>query len=154
MFFTPHNVLLVDDDAGDQHLMRQALRAVRSSIDLHVVDTLSGARDFLSKHGKYAAAPDPACVVLDLHLPDGHGEGLLDWMSNQARLKAVPVITLSGQSVLSSWPNVVGRLTKPSGLSGYDRLATALSGLIVAAVDAPLHTNDNFSKGALEPGGR
>ena len=147
MVFASHPVLLIEDDDGDQLLVRQALTALRPSIDMHTVASLAAARDFLSASGKYAAAPRPRCIVLDLNLPDGRGEDLLDWLATSDGLDDVPVITLSAHAVAPRWPNMVGALTKPSDLQGYDRLARGLSGLILAAMDGPLHRNDNFSEG-------
>lgn len=117
---------------------------MRASIDLHVVATIGAARAFLSREGKYAAAPRPSCVLLDLHLPDGHGADLLDWIADHSGLSGIPVITLSGQPSARRWPNVVGSLTKPSDLADHERLANSLGRLIVAAMDGPQHRNDNF----------
>lgn len=144
MIFVSQPVLLVEDDDGDQLLIRQALRALRPSIEIDTVSTLAAARDYLSAEGKYLAAPRPRCIVLDLNLPDGRGESLLDWLAISETLCDLPVITLSEQPVAPNWPNLVGVLIKPSKLAGYEALSSALSGLVMAAVDGPLHRNDNF----------
>ena len=144
MVFVSQPVLLVEDDDGDQLLIRQAMSQLQTSIDINAVTTLAAARDYLSGAGKYASAPRPRCVVLDLRLPDGRGEALLDWMAERPDLDALPVITLSGAPLTRGWPNVVATLSKPTTAEGYDALGGMLGRLIVAAVDGPLHRNDNF----------
>ena len=137
-------MLLVEDDEGDRLLIRRSLERLRPSIEVNAVTSLKAARDYLSGTGKYAAAPRPRCIGLDLNLPDDRGELLLDWLIQADGLSALPVITLSADALTPQWPNLVGAVTKPNDVDGYERMSTALSGLVLAAVDGPIHGNDNF----------
>ena len=144
MVFVSQPVLLVEDDEGDRLLIRRSLQGLRPSIEINAVPTLSAAQNYLSGTGKYAGSPRPRCLVLDLNLPDGRGEGLLDWLARSERLRDLPVIVLSADAVTPTWPNLVGVVSKPVDLEGYERLSGALGGLILAAVDGSLPGNDNF----------
>ena len=148
MIFVSQPVLLVEGDEGDRLLIRRSLERLRPSIEINAVTSPGAAQDYLSGTGKYAGAPRPECIVLDLTLPDGGGEGLLDWLGRSDALRALPVIALSPQTPARKWPNLVGALRKPSDPEGYERLSAALSALVLAAVDGPIHGNDNFVLGA------
>ena len=148
MIFVSQPVLLVEDDEGDSLLIRRSLERLRPSIDGNAVTSPVAARDYLSGTDKYAGAPRPKCIVLDLTLPDGGGEGLLDWLGRSDALRTLPVIALSPRTPARKWPNLVGALRKPSDPEGYERLSAALSALVLAAVDGPIHGDDNFIPGA------
>lgn len=144
MVFVSQSVLLVEDDEGDRLLIRRSLQSLRPSIEIDAVPTIAAAQSYLSGTDRYAGAPRPRCLVLDLNLPDGRGEVLLDWMARSEWLHDLPVITLSADAIAPSWPNLVGVVSKPADLEGYERLSGALGGLILAAVDGSPPGNDNF----------
>ena len=64
----PIEVLLIEDDAGDELMTREAFE---DKIDnrLHVVRDGEEALDFLCQRGGYADAPRVDLILLDLHLP-------------------------------------------------------------------------------------
>jgi DNA-binding response OmpR family regulator len=81
-------VLLVEDDAAAQLLVRIAMKEVDG--ELHVVATVREARAALAEGGVDA-------VVLDLFLPDGDGRGLLAEIRHQEAFATLPVVVLSGR---------------------------------------------------------
>jgi DNA-binding response OmpR family regulator len=81
-------ILLVEDDAAVQLLVRTAVEAVDR--ELHVVTTVREARAALAEGGVDA-------VVLDLFLPDGDGRGLLAEIRDQRASAVLPVVVLSGR---------------------------------------------------------
>jgi len=82
-------VLLVEDDEGDALLVRECLR------EAGVADSDVIWRRTLSD-GIAALAQRPACVLLDLGLPDAEGLGALQRLVAAGR-GAVPVIVLTGR---------------------------------------------------------
>lgn len=139
-------ILLVEDCPNDGFVLRQALRRFRATLDLHQVRSLEEARSFLGSAVDDRRAPHPACVILDLDLPDGDGLTLIDWMHERGA--APPVVVLSGAPQRAA-ATPVGRraaavLEKPETLDGYGRLADMLGRLLLSATGAP-PANDNFT---------
>jgi len=93
-------VLLVDDDAGDQYLVRRALaNHPRKAADLLVIDDGDAALDYLlHRIGQQPAPPRPDLVLLDLNLPGSDGFAILSAVRTEARLESMPVIVISTSS--------------------------------------------------------
>ena len=83
-----HNVLLIEDNPGDERLIREMIgEDPRAPFTLHCADRLATGLEHLS-------AGETALVILDLALPDSHG---LDTFSKvYAHSPAVPIIVLTG----------------------------------------------------------
>jgi two-component system response regulator len=96
-----HNarVLLVDDDAGDQYLVRRALASHEHTPELVVIDDGDSALDYLlpsSDREPQQARPD--LVLLDLNLPGCDGFSILSAVRGEERLASMPVIVISTSS--------------------------------------------------------
>jgi FixJ family two-component response regulator len=101
-----HVVLVVDDDRR----IRDALTDLLSTYDLHVVTFGSAA-----EYNAYPAPDVPACLVLDVQLPDVNGLDLLDQTSERTHPQVV-FITGHGDipsSVRAIKAGAVDFLTKP-----------------------------------------
>jgi len=94
----PVHILLVDDSAGDVSLTREALYAARVANQLHVVEDGEQAVDFMRRRGRYASAPVPDLVLLDLNLPRMDGREVLRELKRDEDLRHVPVIVLTTSS--------------------------------------------------------
>lgn len=88
-------VLLVDDDSGDQYLVRRALARETHHADLVVIDDGDTALDYLLRP---APAPPADLLLLDLNLPGHDGFTILSAVRGDARLSAMPVIVISTSS--------------------------------------------------------
>ena len=53
------------------------------------------ALDFLHKREKFADAPTPQLILLDLNMPKMDGKRFLEVVKTEAELKAIPVIMLT-----------------------------------------------------------
>lgn len=71
-------VLLVEDSPGDVRLTREALKDAKVHINLHVASDGMEAMEFLRRGGKYADAPRPDLILLDLNLPRKSGREVLE----------------------------------------------------------------------------
>jgi CheY-like chemotaxis protein len=91
-------VLLVDDDAGDQYLVRRALTSNDRTADLIVVDDGDTALDYLLRRPEGDQPPRPDLVLLDLNLPGSDGFSILSAVRADPRLESVPVIVVSTSS--------------------------------------------------------
>jgi chemotaxis family two-component system response regulator Rcp1 len=92
---TPIDILLVEDNPGDERLTREALKEGKVYSNLHWVKDGVEAMDFLNRRGKYAGAPRPDIILLDLNLPKKDGREVLQEIKNTDALKRIPVVILT-----------------------------------------------------------
>src|SRR4051794_38575206 len=88
-------VLLVEDDPGDVLMTREAFEDNKVKNNLSVVSDGVDALAFLRKEGKYADAPDPDLILLDLNLPRMDGREVLAEIKADERLRHIPVVVLT-----------------------------------------------------------
>ncbi|MDS0475409.1 response regulator [Natrinema sp. 1APR25-10V2] len=90
------DVLLVEDNHGDVHLIETTFEERALPGELHTVQTGDAALDWLYRRGEFADAPVPDLVLLDLNLPAVSGQALLEEVKSDPRLKRTPVVVLTG----------------------------------------------------------
>ena len=90
------HVLLVEDNPGDVRLIREALCAANNSIVLHVATDGAEAKAFLKREGRYAEAPLPKLILLDLNLPKIDGREILSYLKGEDGLLAIPTVVITG----------------------------------------------------------
>lgn len=85
-------ILMVDDNPADIDLTSEVL--AQSNQHFHVNSVTDGAEaiSFLRHQGKYASAPAPDLVVLDLNLPRRDGRQVLSDMKTDPALAKIPVV--------------------------------------------------------------
>ena len=88
-------ILLVEDNPGDERLTREALKEGKVYSNLHWVKDGVEAMEFLNKKGKYAGMPRPDIILLDLNLPKKDGREVLQEIKNDDALKRIPVVILT-----------------------------------------------------------
>ena len=91
----PVEILLVEDNPGDERLTREALKEGKVYSNLHWVKDGVEAMQFLRRQGKYASVPRPDIILLDLNLPKKDGREVLQDIKNDAELKRIPVVVLT-----------------------------------------------------------
>lgn len=95
------NILLLEDEPADAYLVKMALKEGKLLANLyHVVDGREGL-DFLQKLGKYADAPRPDLIFLDLNMPRMNGREFLTAIKANETLNDIPVIVLTTSDVES-----------------------------------------------------
>jgi CheY-like chemotaxis protein len=92
---TPIDILLVEDNPGDERLTREALKEGKVYSNLHWVKDGVEAMEFLNRRGKYSDAPRPDIILLDLNLPKKDGREVLQEIKNTDALKRIPVVVLT-----------------------------------------------------------
>lgn len=88
-------ILLVEDNPGDVRLTREALEDCKMRNTLYVVEDGEEALAFLYKKGKYAKAPQPDLILLDLNLPKKDGKEVLSEIKANPGLRRIPVVILT-----------------------------------------------------------
>ncbi len=88
-------ILLVEDNPGDVRLTAEALKDSKVRNNLSVaMDGVDGMA-FLRRAGKYADAPRPNLILLDLNLPKKNGREVLAEIKTDKGLKRIPVVILT-----------------------------------------------------------
>ena len=85
-------VLLVDDSPADLDLTREGLSRSRQQFQVSAVADGAEAICFLRRQGKYAQAPEPDLILLDLNLPRKDGREVLSELKNDPQFTRIPVV--------------------------------------------------------------
>ena len=88
-------VLVVDDNPGDARLVREVMRDSKMLNELHWTPDGVEAMAFLRRQGKYANAPRPNIVFLDLNMPRKDGRQVLHEIKSDDDLRRIPVVIMT-----------------------------------------------------------
>lgn len=91
-------ILLVEDDPGDELITREALEHNKFQNRLHVAHDGEEGLDFLYRRNGFEDAPRPDLILLDLNLPKYDGRQLLETVKSDADLARIPVVVLTTSS--------------------------------------------------------
>ena len=92
------DILLVEDDPGDELITREAFEDNKIKNNLHVAHDGEEGLDFLYRRGPFAEAPRPDLILLDLNLPKYDGRQLLEQIKSDPELSHIPVVVLTTSS--------------------------------------------------------
>jgi CheY-like chemotaxis protein len=144
---TPIDILLVEDNAGDARLAREALKESKICNVLHVVRDGVEAMAFLRREDRFADAARPDLILLDLNLPRMDGRDVLAEVKSDPALKHIPVVilTTSGdeQDVLRSY-NLHANcyITKPIDLQQFMHVIRSIEDFWLTVVKLPSRSGD------------
>ncbi len=93
-------ILLVEDNLGEQTLIKEAFAEVDIKNDLDIVKDGMEAMRFLNREDEYQGAFRPSLIILDLNLPKKDGREVLADIKGNPQLKTIPVLILSNSSSL------------------------------------------------------
>jgi two-component system, chemotaxis family, response regulator Rcp1 len=85
-------ILMVDDNPADIDLTREVLAQREGRFHVNAVNDGEEAMSYLRREGKYARAPVPDLVVLDLNLPRKDGCDVLSTIKADPVLARIPVV--------------------------------------------------------------
>jgi len=121
------HILLVEDNAGDVYLFREALKAAGLKFELTVIENGADGLAFARRQGVYAASSVPDLAVLDLNLPMSGGASVLEAMRQSKDLENMLVFIMTS----SAGPREQARarelgverfITKPADLEEFLRI--------------------------------
>ena len=120
----PIEILLIEDNAGDARLAREALRDGKVANNLSWVPDGVEAMAFLRRQGGYAGVPRPDLVLLDLNLPKKGGLEVLEEIKTDSALQHIPVVILTTsqaeQDIVQSYRRRANAyVTKPVDLEQF-----------------------------------
>ena len=139
-------ILLVEDNPGDVHLTREALKRGKLACHLNVVSDGQAAIDLLRRQGEYAGAPVPDLILLDLNLPGKDGREVLAEIKNHAALKHVPVVVLTSsqaeEDIIRSYQLQANcYIAKPITFKGLVKVVQAIESFWFSIVTLPRRDN-------------
>ena len=138
----PIEVLLVEDDPGDELMTREAFEDNKIRNRLHVARDGEEALDFLYRRGAHAAAPAVDLILLDLNLPKYDGRQILEKIKSDPELSHVPVVILttssSEEDILRSYKlHANAYVTKPVDVEQFIAAVRQIDEFFVSVVKLP-----------------
>ncbi|MFK4106809.1 response regulator [Streptomyces sp. NPDC019531] len=141
---SPIDVLLVEDDPGDELMTREAFEDNKIGNTLHVVRDGEEALDFLYRRGEHTEAPQPDLILLDLNLPKYDGRQVLEKIKSDPELSHIPVVVLTTsaaeEDILRSYKlHANAYVTKPVDLDQFIAAVRQIDDFFVQVVRLPRH---------------
>ncbi len=135
-------VLLVEDDPGDELMTREAFEDNKIRNRLHVARDGEEALDFLYQRGAHADAPSADLILLDLNLPKYDGRQILEKIKSDPELAHVPVVVLttssSEEDILRSYKlHANAYVTKPVDVDQFISAVRQIDEFFVSVVKLP-----------------
>lgn len=84
-------ILVVEDHKETCNMLSSALE--EAGFAVNCAGTVKTAKKFIAR-------TNPCLIILDMHLPDGHGREVCFWVRGSAGQKNIPIIALTGQHEL------------------------------------------------------
>lgn len=138
----PIDILLVEDDPGDELMTREAFEDNKIGNTLHVARDGRQALDFLYRQGEFTQAPSPDLILLDLNLPKYDGRQILEKIKSDPDLSHIPVVVLTTsaaeEDILRSYRlHANAYVTKPVDLDQFIAAIRHIDEFFVQVVRLP-----------------
>jgi CheY-like chemotaxis protein len=135
-------VLLVEDDPGDELITREAFEENKIGNRLHVARDGEEALDFLYRRGEHAEAPKIDLILLDLNLPKYDGRQVLEQIRADPELTHTPVVVLttssSEEDILRSYKlHANAFVTKPVDVAQFVSAVRQIDDFFLSVVRLP-----------------
>ncbi|KIU16359.1 response regulator [Mycolicibacterium llatzerense] len=136
------DILLVEDDPGDELITREAFADNKINNVLHVARDGQEGLDFIYRRGAHSRAPRPDLILLDLNLPKYDGRQLLEKVKSDADLCDIPIVVLTTSSaqediVRSYKLHANAYVTKPVDLDQFIKAVRQIDDFFVRVVRLP-----------------
>jgi CheY-like chemotaxis protein len=141
---TAIRILMVEDNEGDVLLTMEAFRAAKVANNISVARDGVEAMDFLHRRDKFASAPRPNLILLDLNLPRRDGRQVLADIKADPDLRSIPVVILTSskaeEDVVKAYQLAANcYITKPVDFSSLMRVVNAIESFWLTVVSLPPH---------------
>jgi two-component system response regulator len=138
----PAVILLAEDNDNDVELTKLGFLRAKFAVDLHHVPNGEECMAFLRKEGKYADAPTPDIILLDLNMPRMDGSEVLQEISKDAKLEHLVVVVLTSskadEDVLRSYKlRCSSYLVKPINFDTFAKMIQSLGDYWFSLVTLP-----------------
>jgi len=138
----PIEILLIEDNAADVRLTKEALREGKVRNRLHVASDGVEALAFLRRSDRFAAAPRPDMILLDLNLPRKDGREVLAEIKADPDLRRIPIVVLTTsqaeRDILQSYDlHANCYITKPVDVDAFFAVVRSIDSFWLAIVRLP-----------------
>ncbi|HTT15502.1 MAG TPA: response regulator [Thermoplasmata archaeon] len=135
-------ILMAEDNAADARLVREVMAESKILNDLHVVPDGVEAMAFLRREGKYANAPRPSLIFLDLNMPRKDGREVLAEIKSDPDLKRIPVVVMTSSKAEEDIARAYDEhancyVRKPIDFDQFHTVVKAISQFWFSAVELP-----------------
>jgi CheY-like chemotaxis protein len=125
-------IMLVEDDPGDQKLIKMSLNNQRITNTPLVAGSAEEALDYLEKSKTDKSLSIPDLILLDLNMPGLGGRELLRLIKSDPQLETIPVVILTtseaDKDILESFRlQAAGYIKKPVALADFQEVMQTLS---------------------------
>jgi CheY-like chemotaxis protein len=136
------DILLIEDDAGDILIIREALENHKIHNTLHVARDGQEGLDYVYQRGSHHGAPRPDLILLDLNLPKYDGRQVLERIKSDPDLCHIPIVVVSTSAadddVLHSYRlHANAYVTKPVGFEQFTNVIRQIDDFFVQVVRLP-----------------
>ncbi|OAI07929.1 response regulator [Methylomonas methanica] len=137
------DVLLVEDEPADAHLIKMSFKENRVRCNLHHVWDGVEAMAFLRRQGAdYADAPRPDLILLDLNMPRMNGREFLAKIKSEPDFASIPAIVLTTsdieRDVVATYQlGANGYITKPVDVEQFIAVVRQIEGYWFNVVRLP-----------------
>ena len=125
-------ILLIEDDPGDQKLIRKSLESQKISNEVIAAECAEDALEYLSESkSSNRDYPLPDLILLDLNMPGMGGKEFLRRIKADDELDTIPIVILTtsdaDRDILDSYKlHASGYIKKPVTLQGLQNVMTKL----------------------------
>ncbi|MEQ1840839.1 MAG: response regulator [Verrucomicrobiales bacterium] len=135
-------ILLVDDNLGDVILTKEALKGAQFHSRVSVASDGVEAMEFLRHQGRFADAPRPDLVFLDLNMPRKNGAEVLAEMKADPDLRLIPVVILTSSEADDDIANAYHShancyVSKPTDLDEMIKVVQSIQNFWLSVVRLP-----------------
>ena len=139
----PFVILMVEDNPTDVLIAKEGFSTAKMLTTLHVADDGIEAIEFLNQRGKYAQAPRPDLIVLDLNMPRKNGQEVLAEIKSDDHLKDIPVVILTTSKSQDDINKAYGfyancYISKPVDFNEFTKVVQAIQDFWFSIVTLPV----------------
>ncbi len=136
------DILLVEDSPTDAMLAQEAFIEAKVANRLHHVPDGMEAMAFLRREGRYAHAPRPDLILLDLNMPRKDGREVLAEIKVDPDLMMIPVLVMTSSQaesdVIKSYKlHCNGYVVKPLDFQQFTETVRSIDKFWFAVVTLP-----------------
>ncbi len=143
---TPIVILVAEDDAEDQMLVKEAMEESRLSNQIHFVSDGEELLAYLRHEGPYADPrkyPRPGLILLDLNMPRKDGREAMKEIKTDPKLRVIPIVVLTTskaeEDILRTYDlGVNSFITKPVSFSSLVNVMRTLGKYWFEIVELPI----------------
>jgi CheY-like chemotaxis protein len=138
----PLTILMADDDEDDRMSTAEAFREHHLVNEFFAVNDGEELMDFLRRRGKYANAPRPGLILLDLNMPRKDGREALREIKHDPSLRSIPVVILTTsreeEDILKTYDlGANSFIAKPVGFESLVQLVSTMTRYWFQLVELP-----------------